>query len=281
MDTNHIKLPFALRDGVLVHISEVESGLKCNCICPDCKSPLVARKKEGKVTPHFAHHNGNPDCKHALESALHRLAKDIIEEQKAIALPSYGIDHDGRWCLLSSERVQSVDSVILEEPVDNFKPDVIAKVKGHKLLIEIAVTHFADEEKRQKIKHKGISAIEIDLSSLNGAQFDRATLTEIIVNQCTHREWLYNSQTENLLKAELIKQQKIEEEETKRQKNLKVFYEKNRKDIVWIGDKSREHIENCPLKTNDPQSDGLVSLLKCLDCKYYQKEYRLFATLNG
>jgi hypothetical protein len=42
-----IKLPFGLnRSGVLAHISEVEKGKKCGCICPACKSPLIARKSD-------------------------------------------------------------------------------------------------------------------------------------------------------------------------------------------------------------------------------------------
>jgi hypothetical protein len=200
------------------------------------------------------------------------LAKDIIEEQHAIGLPSYGAEHDGKWYLLFSGRTQKVDHVTLEEPQGSFKPDVIADVKGHKLLVEIAVTHFVDDAKRQKIERKGISAIEIDLSFLKNDQFTRATLTKIIVNDLGHRKWLHNAHRERLLKAELIKQQKIERERVKQQEKLDAFYQKNRKAIVWIGDKSREHVEDCPLKINDPSSDGLASIIECWDCKYYRKQ---------
>lgn len=37
------KIVFGLREGHVVHISDVEKGLKCNVICPLCKSRLVAK----------------------------------------------------------------------------------------------------------------------------------------------------------------------------------------------------------------------------------------------
>lgn len=39
-----MKLPYGLKDGKLVHISEVDKGKKCGCVCPACYSPFIARK---------------------------------------------------------------------------------------------------------------------------------------------------------------------------------------------------------------------------------------------
>lgn len=41
-----IKIPFALREGNLVHISDIsknEKGLGCNCRCIECGEILIAR----------------------------------------------------------------------------------------------------------------------------------------------------------------------------------------------------------------------------------------------
>ena len=72
-------------DGRILHISQVESGLACRCVCPGCKDRLVARKGLEKA-PHFAHH-GEVPCGHALESALHKLAKEVIDERRELLLP--------------------------------------------------------------------------------------------------------------------------------------------------------------------------------------------------
>ena len=40
-----VKMPFALdENNKVVHIFEVKKGKKCNCICPDCGSALIASK---------------------------------------------------------------------------------------------------------------------------------------------------------------------------------------------------------------------------------------------
>jgi tRNA A37 threonylcarbamoyladenosine synthetase subunit TsaC/SUA5/YrdC len=31
-------------DGMVVHVSETVSGLKCNCRCPACERPVLAKK---------------------------------------------------------------------------------------------------------------------------------------------------------------------------------------------------------------------------------------------
>lgn len=43
MKAGTLKIPYAARNGRLVHISEVENGLQPDCTCPACKRPLVAR----------------------------------------------------------------------------------------------------------------------------------------------------------------------------------------------------------------------------------------------
>ncbi|HVU13267.1 MAG TPA: competence protein CoiA family protein, partial [Phototrophicaceae bacterium] len=85
-----LKLPFGLRDGQLFHVSEVESGLACNCFCPACGQPLVARKG-AKVTHHFAHYKAET-CEHAVETALHLAAKDILFKEKQIRIPAVEVE---------------------------------------------------------------------------------------------------------------------------------------------------------------------------------------------
>ena len=59
----------------IVHISEVVSGKACNCTCPSCNTPLVAKKGNVKV-PHFAHQS-TETCEYGYETSLHMAAKEI------------------------------------------------------------------------------------------------------------------------------------------------------------------------------------------------------------
>ena len=72
-------------NGRLVHVDDVLRGMACNCTCPGCGAPLIARKGE-KKQHHFAHANG-ADCAGARMTALHMLAQQIIEEEKQIRTP--------------------------------------------------------------------------------------------------------------------------------------------------------------------------------------------------
>ena len=78
-------LKYGLLNDELVHINEVASGLECNCICPFCKSQLIAKKGQ-KKTYHFAHYR-LADCNHGTETALHIMAKNLVAQTKKLWVP--------------------------------------------------------------------------------------------------------------------------------------------------------------------------------------------------
>ena len=65
-------------DGHLVSVDDVKTGQGCNCICPSCKEPLVAKNKGMVRIHHFAHQSGT-ECDLAYESMLHLLAKERVQ----------------------------------------------------------------------------------------------------------------------------------------------------------------------------------------------------------
>ena len=75
-----LKYGLSKQTGALVSVEEVLRGLKCDCICPECKSTLIARQGKEKQW-HFAHAN-NAECAGARMTALHLWAQQIIQEEK-------------------------------------------------------------------------------------------------------------------------------------------------------------------------------------------------------
>lgn len=161
----------------MVSIENVDSGLLCNCKCPNCGSDLVARKWEINMH-HFAHFSWW-DCEWAFESTIHKLAKQIIEETKQLHLPN-------RWGKFT------FDKIVLEEMQNELIPD--AKwYKGDRILwIEFANTHFVDEFKKNKIKELWISCIEIDI---RGQSME--SLKNFLLNKNSNREWINNPRLES------------------------------------------------------------------------------------
>src|SRR5580700_8627204 len=73
--------------GRVVHISAVVSGLACACRCPACGVPVIAHKGD-QLTHHFKHEAGQPSCQAATETALHRLAKEIVKDALKLWVPA-------------------------------------------------------------------------------------------------------------------------------------------------------------------------------------------------
>lgn len=140
-------------EGRIVSVDEVANGLACQCTCPECGNPLVARNGGHVQVHHFAHADGS-DCPHANESALHLLYKQRIQDAMEITLPAYKS---------IPARTVRFDEVQLEVPfADGHRADVVGYRHGRALYIEIKVTHAVDESKLQAIKEAELSCIEID-----------------------------------------------------------------------------------------------------------------------
>ena len=82
----------------LVHISKVDRGKNCDCICPCCKQPMIANKGE-KNQHYFSHErkgDNNSNRAKCRTETMHRLAEQIIEENKSVMLPPYYVFEKSR-----------------------------------------------------------------------------------------------------------------------------------------------------------------------------------------
>jgi hypothetical protein len=192
-----IKLPFGLMDGAVVHISQVKQGLACGCVCPDCGESLVAHKGSS-VTHHFAHLKG-AECARAVETALHLAAKRILTDRRKITLPAVHIHFDSHRSplLLAPEQTFALDDVHEERRTGDIFPDILAVSGTTPLMIEIRVTHAVDEAKLQKIRARGISTIELDLSAA-ARTFSPDDLADTVINRTDGKTWLFNAKAEKL-----------------------------------------------------------------------------------
>lgn len=224
---SQLKLPYGLRGGQLLHISQVETGLACGCTCPGCGAALVARNAARNVkVAHFAHHKAL-ECSTGLQTAIHLAAKNVIALHKQLRLPgasgyfrfteayraSFGFDigiyenhlfngYNEEGDFIGSDlvdpsgyffpsRVITVDEVVLEKRTGDIIPDVLVRSGERWLLVEVAVTHFVDAEKQAKIRALGLSAVEIDLSKIR-RDVALSELEELIIEGEKHKKWLSN-----------------------------------------------------------------------------------------
>lgn len=158
----NIKLPYGINTiREVVYIDNAKNGIECECICPACKSPLVAKNGGQKREHHFAHLN-IVECEHGYQSALHYMAKDLFLEMEYLTF-------------VKNEKLvkYKIDSVELERKVSDIIPDILVTCDGKQFIVEIYVTHSVDDEKKEKIKSLQMSAIEIDLSKFRNETIDK------------------------------------------------------------------------------------------------------------
>lgn len=192
----NLKLIYGLKDDKLVHISEVESGLKCNCICPSCKTSLIARKGS-KVKHHFAH-NSKEDCGKGYETSIHMLAKEILSEEVILEGPEIVI---GPKDMVLPNMPIRYDRVEIEKKIDNIIADIVVYKEDKPLILEIFVTHKIDDEKENKLQKLGISTMEIDLSSID-REIDKEELREILLKDKDKKRWVINRPLEAFVKRD-------------------------------------------------------------------------------
>ena len=166
----------------LVHVDSVRHGGACLCHCPYCKSPLDAKNGGHIRRHHFAHAHGH-SCEGAYESAVHLLAKQIIQEEGGVMLPE---SSDGNrpvgFVPLRNVEVEKMDEKL------RIKPDVEGMMAdGRRLLVECMVTHRVSYKKYRTIIENGLLCVEINLKWLD---FDKDVLRDFLIHDSGNRKWI-------------------------------------------------------------------------------------------
>lgn len=170
--------------GRLVHISEVQRGLACDCICPMCRQPMLAN--QGEKNQHYFSHERKAGNKYnaevCREVTMHRVAEQILMDRKNVMLPSY-------YDIIAAEQIHFVN-VELEERNDrtDIQPDIVGiTTDGKRYLIEIKYSHSVDGEKKKKIYADDLTCLEIDISKQK-----MNTLEKFLLHHSDNREWINN-----------------------------------------------------------------------------------------
>lgn len=166
----------------LVHVDSVQKGLLCNCTCPHCNKPLIA-KNRGKIrTHHFAHLHGFT-CESAYETTLHLLAKEVLTEEKKLMFPITENENfpSGQISFIDVEQEKNLD-------VFNIRPDAIGTMpNGETVLIEFYVSHKVSGKKRDVILQNNLKCIEIDL---NYVEMDKSAIRKYLLTEYRYRSWI-------------------------------------------------------------------------------------------
>jgi len=194
-------LPFAKRvaDAHLVSPDEVPRGAACNCLCPGCDRPVIARQGTEREW-HFAHAKGDA-CQQGYEVSVHEIAKQIIRQRCELLLPaldvavsandSFGQHIEERTHVLDARMVH-LDECKTSQKRDEVTADVIGRIRDREILVEITVFHRLMPEKHDRLVSTRISSLQIDLSEFKVTQATRAKIETAIFDNARNRHWLYH-----------------------------------------------------------------------------------------
>lgn len=198
-----VKIPFGERDERMFAPMEVANGLACRCSCPACGGALIAYQ-HGQKRPYFGHHRATA-CEGAVETALHRMAKQLIGEAEVFDVPAHHVSAKatvGTTTATATVRVCKQGRLIVHDraleqatPDGTMRPDVRlwGRIEGTEgtceLWIEIAVTHHTEADKIEAMQAQQIRCVEITLDP-GMPLVDRETLREALQDGSAYVEWI-------------------------------------------------------------------------------------------
>jgi hypothetical protein len=220
------QIPFGLResDGTIIDVHAVPRGRGCGCICPSCRTPLIARQGGEKVW-HFAHASRAvfdrtaQECDFSFYVSIRLMARQLIGSELTLVLPDYrgcvsryvpALDKECRseylvtkGCAIQLERVQ----------VETRFADVAVDLKGWVGDFEFVVylIHPGREVPPELRTLEGVRAgvVAIDLRGLltvfskavTGESTYSGTLAEFLRNDLGSKRWIYHPRQAEWRKA--------------------------------------------------------------------------------
>ena len=146
----------------LISIEQVtQTGLKCNCVCYDCREPLEAVLNT-PYRKHFRHHNSS-NCNPTPESWLHLMAKVILLQNNRIMIPGKGM--------------VNYSNPVAEVHCNDVVPDATLTIDGKPLYVEIVVTNPLSAVKIEKYRMQNAWVLVIRLEEM----IDEETLKYLVL----------------------------------------------------------------------------------------------------
>ena len=176
-----VKNPYGLRNkdpSDWVSVYEVDKSDGHEYFCADCGNKLFAVQPSDPKKQWFFRHEVLSECEGARETAIHKMAKQILVEERKIMLPyllmkpepevyrKYKYHEEIKLYRLGKRILFHFDTVQEEVWQNGRTPDIVAVSGERKLFVEIVVTHDIDEQKLSWIRERNISTLRVSLSGL-------------------------------------------------------------------------------------------------------------------
>lgn len=220
------RVPFGieLKTGRFRTATEVLSGERCGCTCPECDGALVAKHyRKTNTVDHFAHKAGarKPDCRGGPETALHHWAIDHIAVSKRLRVPAVVAVATIGSALRKMEIQGPENLAFVEVQTGRYLrsatkggsyPDILATcADGRRLAIDIRVTSRTGPQKLEHHRAQDLPTLEVIFDASDAHRSFDELVRRLQSADRDPREWLYHPQREALIEQWYAEEEKRQE----------------------------------------------------------------------
>lgn len=235
-----VKLAWAKSaEGRLVHVTDVPRGKACNCACPACDQPLIAKPGHGYRRPHFSH-GVVSECSEAPSLAkivINLLARQVLQD--VAQLPTLHLPPQTFQIPDVDPEKPAITKIV--KPAQEFTPERLLTTEesglgglGQNVLVFEGANglHLAlvlhdqmTQEEINALRHAGIPTLRYDLEVLAHLDITSQQILDSLSSKRHSREgqWIFSRLAEDKLaksmdeldrqRKEAIKKAEMQEEE--------------------------------------------------------------------
>lgn len=221
-------IPFGLQaEGEqLVDVGNVRRGNACGCICPSCRTPLVARQGDEKAW-HFAHRSLNVhnetknECKYSFAFSVRLMIRQLSNDGLKFKLPRYECslpafsEHSCRSktfsYLVAKESVLTLDNVQVGVNFSGVPVDILGLVEGFPFVVFVTYKERSlpselknPDERKCGIVEFNVNAVPRLLEGAHRGQYKEA-LRRYIEDATDGKTWAYHPREQKRREAALAK----------------------------------------------------------------------------
>ncbi|KAF3984382.1 MAG: competence protein CoiA [Methylococcales symbiont of Hymedesmia sp. n. MRB-2018] len=215
-------IPFGLRenDGEFVDIADVPRGKQCGCVCPSCKTPLIARQGDVKEW-HFAHASHSvysrteKECQFSFYVSVRMMARQVIREKLELVLPRYEdvvSEYHESSCskisipfVVTEQRKIILTEVEVEKTFTGPSVDIVGKVADFYFVIyfshpgrSVPITLFNPADKKCGIISISLEPVaRLFSQSKDNKESYHEVLQNFLTNHVESKRWLFHPRYEH------------------------------------------------------------------------------------
>lgn len=214
----HNRIPFGLDsdDERIVDVVDVPRGAKCGCVCPSCRTPLVARQGDEKEW-HFAHisrrvyESTKNACQYSFYISVRLMARQLIGDEITLRLPAYRgtvTRHDDRRgyplsesFLVTEPKEVVISNVEVETRFAGVPVDIVGQINNFRFVVYFTHPGRSVPPELESTHDDRSGVIAISLDALQKTMFSKKTdrrgsyktaLIEFLTNDLSSKQWIYH-----------------------------------------------------------------------------------------